>query len=346
MNEGNLYWVGIDVAKKTFDAALVRPGQHYPETPLRDVPVKTFAREPQGVEEFLAWMRELVREAAQAPTVRVIMEATGMYSLELTAWLSRECPMLAPAIVNPEGTAAFVKSMGLRNKTDRLEARALAFYGSERRPAPYEPLTPGHRQLRELSRYRDALVHEKVAESNRAEQNHQDKFLHTLQARREKQRKRDIARVEAEMMRVIKNTPHLKRDFDLLVTIPGVAFITASVILAEMGDLRRFARARQVTAFAGVSPRRVTSGSSVNGKPHLCKKGSPRIRQALYLAAMAAVRSRTQLREKYEELLHHGKPPMVALGAIMRKLLTIMRAMLLTETEFRPLWKTTSNGAE
>ena len=331
---------GIDVAKKTFDAALVSPEQHFPETPLRTVPVESFSRDPQGVEKFLAWMRELLKKAPGTPKVRAVMEATGVYSIELSAWLCQQCAMPAPAIVNPERTAAFIKSMGLRNKTDRLEARALAFYGAERRPAPYEPLTPEHRQLRELSRYRDALIAEKVAESNREEQRPQGKVVRMLRARREQQRKRDIAKVEDEMKRVIQTTPNLKKDLDLLVTIPGVAFITAAVILAEMGDLRRFARARQATAFAGVTPRKIVSGTSVNGQPHLCKKGSARVRQALYLAAMAAVRSKTQLRQTYEGLLQHAKLPMVALGAIMRKLVTIMRAILLTETEFQPLWKT------
>jgi len=340
MSEAAVYWIGIDVAKKTFDAALVRPGQHFPETKLRDVPVERFSRDPQGVEQFVAWWRGLLKQAPQAPAVRAIMEATGAYSIELTAWLCRQCPQLAPAIVNPEQTSAFMKSMGLRNQTDRLAARALAFYGAERRPAPYEPLTPGHRPLRELSRYRDALVGERVAESNRKEQRMQSKCVCVLRDRRERQRKRDIAKVEAEMKRVIETTPHLKKDFELLVTIPGVAFITAAVILAEMGDLRRFARARQATAFAGVSPRETTSGTSVNGQPHLCKKGSARVRQALYLAAMAAVRGKNQLRHTYEELLQHEKVPMVALGAIMRKLITIMRAMLLSETTFKTLWKT------
>jgi len=340
MNEAAVYWMGIDVAKKTFDAALVAPGQHFPQTPLREIPVQTFARDPQGVKKCLAWMRGLLAPTSAPLTVRAVMEATGVYSIELSAWLRQECPMLAPAIANPERTAAFIKSMGARNKTDRLEARALAFYGLERQPAPDEPLTPEHQQLRELSRYRDALIAEKVAESNRAEQQPQTKLIRKLQARRDQQRERDIAKLEAEMKCVIEAAPQLKKDFDLLVSIPGVAFITATVILAEMGDLRRFGRARQATAFAGVTPRQTTSGTSVNGRPHLCKKGNPRIRQALYMAAMSAVRSDTQLRQTYERLIQHGKVPMVALGAIMRKLITLMRAILLTETPFQPWWKT------
>jgi transposase len=334
------YWMGMDVAKDTFDAALVRPGQHYPQTPLREVPVKTFSRDPQGVAQCLTWMRTVLHKAPAPPTVRGIMEATGMYSIELCAWLCEQCAMLAPAIVNPEQTSAFAKSMALRNKTDHLDARALAFYGAERRPDPYEPLTPEHRQLRELSRYRDALIKEKVAEGNRAEQQPHTKLLRTIQAQRERQRTRDIKKVQDEMKRLIDNTPQLKQDYELLNTIPGVAFITTAVILAEMGDLRRFARARQATAFAGVTPRQTTSGTSVNGRPRMSKKGNARVRQALYMAAMSAIRFNAPLRAKYEALVQQGKAPMVALGAIMRKLLTIMRAMLLSNSKFDPQWKT------
>lgn len=340
------YWMGIDVAKKTFDAALVCPGQHFPHTPLRAVPVETFSRDPQGVEKFLAWMRELLKDTPRTPTVRVAMEATGVYSIELSAWLCEQCAMLAPAIVNPEQTASFVKSMGLRNKTDRLDARALAFYGAERQPAPYEPLTTEHRQLRELSRYRDALIKEKVAEGNREEQPLHAKLVRTLQTRRERQRERDILKIEAEMKRLIDHTPHLKQDYELLTSIPGVAFVTAAVVLAEMGDLRRFPRARQATAFAGVTPRQTVSGTSVNGKPRMCKKGNARVRQALYLAAMSTIRCNAQLYPTYAALRQQGKIPMVALGAIMRKLIVIMRAMLLHNTPFNPQGRTPAKAPE
>jgi len=331
MDDSTVYWLGIDVAKKTFDAALVSPGAHYPQTPLRDVPVQTFARDACGVTHCLDWVHQQIPDGA---TVRAVMEATGVYSVELTTLLMACSPQLAPSIVNPERTASFIASLGLRNKTDRLDARALAFYGIERAPTPYEPLTPEHRQLRELSRYRDALVGEKVAEGNRAEQAPQTKVIRRMQTRRDQQRQRDIAALEAEMKRVIDSVPALKKDYELLISIPGVGFITAAVVLAEVGDLRRFERARQATAFVGVSPRETTSGTSVHGGTHVCKKGSARVRQALYLAAMAAVRPQTYLRTTYQELRAHGKVPMVALGAIMRKLITVMRAILISGKPF------------
>jgi len=335
MADGNTHWIGLDVAKKTFDAALVYPGQRYPDTPLRTVPVQTFARTKAGVSQFLKWMAALMPADTPAPSARAVMEATGGYSLELSAWLCAQCPMLAPAIVNPERTASYMKSLGLRNKTDRLDARALAFYGADRRPAAYEALTPEHQALRDLSRYRDALVAEKVAETNRDEQHPQSKMVRKLRAQRARQRQRDIDKIEAEMKRIISETPQLQKDLKLLLSIPGVGFVTAVVILAEMGDLRRFARARQATAFAGVTPRQNDSGDT-KGKPRLCKKGNPRVRQILYMASMAAVQADSFLKQAYHELLKHGKCPMVALGAIMRKLITIMRAVLITETPFTP----------
>jgi transposase len=329
-----VHWIGLDVSKKTFDAALVQPGQHYPETPLRTVPAQTFPRNSQGVQQFLEWLDPQVPK--EEASMRALMEATGVYSLELCVWLCEQRPQLAPAIINPEQTAAFLKSMALRNKTDRLDARALAFFGVERQPKPYESLSPEHQALRELSRYRDALVAEHVAETNREERGSTSALVRKLHARREQQRKRDIAKIEAEIKRLIEKTPTLQRDFELLTSIPGVGFITAVVILAEMGDLRRFARARQATAFAGVSPRIGDSGTSVHIQPRLCKKGNGRIRQALYLAAMTSVRGKSYLADTYQRLLQHGKKPMVALGAIMRKLLTVMRAVLISEQPFNP----------
>ena len=337
-NEGQ-YWVGADVAKKTFDAALVRPGQHYPSTPLREVPVATFTRSIEGVKEFLSWVAAQLQGVSSHISMRMVMEATGSYSVELTGWINEQCPALAPAIANPRQTSAYLDSMQLRNKTDRVEARALAFYGAERRPAPYETLSPERLELRALSRHRDALVNEKVREQNRGEEPFVSKLLASLHKSRLAQLKRDIAKLEARIKDLIEKTPELRRDAKLLRSIPGVAFVTSMVVLAELGDLRRFSRARQVTAFAGLTPRAKQSGTSVNAPAILCKRGNPRIRQALYMAAMVAIRFRGPLKDFYDRLIAKGMNGKAALCAVMRKMLTIMRAILIHETPYNPQWK-------
>lgn len=333
------HWVGADVAKQTFDAALVRPGQHYPSTPLREVPVATFARSIDGVSEFLSWLAGQVRGVSSAVPARMVMEATGSYSVELAGWINEQCPALAPAIANPRQTSAYLDSMQLRNKTDRVEARALAFYGAERRPAPYETLSPEWLELRALSRHRDTLVDEKVREQNRSQEPFTSKLLASLRKRHLAQLKRDIAKIEARVKDVIETTPSLNQDMELLRSIPGVAFITSTVVLAELGDLRRFSRARQATAFAGLTPRRTQSGTSVNAPAVLCKRGNPRIRHALYMAAMVAIRLRGPLKDFYDRLTAKAMNGKAALCAVMRKMLTMMRAILIHRTPYNPLWK-------
>jgi transposase len=330
------HWVGIDVAKRTFDAALVRQGQKWPATPLAEVPVRSFERTATGVHEFLQWLDAI----ETAPHVRAVMEATGRYSTELVLWLTGERPALAPAIAPPHQTAAFIASMGLRNKTDKLEARALGFYGMERQPEPYAPATPAQTQLRELVRYRDFLVREHVAAANRADETRGCTAVQRMEGKRLRLIEGDIERIEHEMRQQVQAAPELAHDIELMTSIYGVGFITAATVRAELGDLRRFTKARQLSAYAGLNPTLRQSGSSVNGRPHMNKKGNPHVRQSLYLAAMVTIRGHNDLQRTYLQLREQGKPAMAALGAIMRKLLVLMRAILISGKPFDPMWKT------
>ena len=124
-------------------------------------------------------------------------------------------------------------------------------------------------------------------------------------------------------MRLVVNGDEDSRcDFALLTSIDGVGPITAMTVLAEIGDLRRFERARQLTAYAGVSPRVVLSGTSVHGKTRMCKRGNARVRQALYLSAMATLNTKhpNTLSTMHYRLCEEGKEGKAALGAVMRKL--------------------------
>ncbi len=190
-----------------------------------------------------------------------------------------------------------------------------------------------------MSRYRDALVHEKVAEKNRAGEPQASPLVLRLQKKRLRLIGADIKRVEVKMKQLVDQSPELQPDVARLSTIYGVAFLTAVTVLAELGDLRRFERARQLTAFAGVSPRVIQSGSSVSKRTRMCKQGNPRVRQALYLAAVTAVRGQNDLQRVYARLVAEGKAPKLALGAVMRKLLTVMRALLLSGEAYDPNYK-------
>ncbi len=331
------YWLGIDVAKDTFQAALACAGQKWPATPLRELPVNQFSRTAEGVTALLDWLEPLLQ--SDGP-IGVVMESTGKYSVELAVWLCEEDSRLQPAIVNAHQTSAYIKSMNIRAKTDTLEARALAFYGVEREPAPYQPQRPEQRHLRDLVRHRNHLVQQNLALTNRQSEGADTSFVTKAQKRIAAFFQRELKKVEDEMRVLVKSDPELARDVALLTSIYGVAFLTATTILAELGDLRRFERARQLTAFAGLNPRLVQSGSSINRPAHLSKKGNGTVRKALYMAALTAIKDKGQMQRTYETLIAKGKPKMVALAAVMRRLLVLMRAILINQTPYNPLWIT------
>lgn len=319
-------WAGCDVAKKTFDAGIWTESETDRPRDLKDIPVKTFERTRDGVQRFVDWVVERVGDVE----FRVVMEATGKYSTGLAAWMSALRPSLSPAIVNPMTARRFAESLPTRNKTDRTDARSLARFGAERRPVPFEPLTAEVAELRDLSRHRQAVIDTRVAEENRSKEPTNSPLVRKMLRRHIAQLKRDEKKIGEEMKKIIAKIPDLKRDAAALQGVWSVGFVTSASVLAELGDLRRFQCARQLTAFAGVSPRHEKSGSSVRKRTRMSKQGSSRIRKALYMAALTAIRGDSDLADFYNHLLEEKKTKMAALGAVMRKLLVVMRAILIS----------------
>lgn len=319
-------WAGLDVSKATFDAGLFWPREDGLPRHLSEIPAAAFPRTRRGVNEFLTWLDERLPGAAP----RAVMEATGKYSVELTQWLIAARPALAPAIINPGASSAFIKSLGLRNKTDRAEARALAVFGAERQPQPFVPLTPEMAALRDLTRYRQNIIELRVAEENRARETYTSATVRALLKRRIAQLRRDEKKIERELQTRLADLPELKRDVALLASIYGVGWLTALTVLVELGDLRRFDKARQLNASSGLSPRNHQSGTSVRRKTRLSKQGNGRVRKALFMPALTVIRGESDLADCYHRLIAAGKSHKTALCAVMRKLLIVMRAVLLS----------------
>lgn len=330
------HWVGVDVSKPFFDAALLRQVDQEAGRALRDLPTGRFKRSPEGVTQFVAWLQEQLGEDFSFHDVRVVMEATSTYSSELAVWLLNHPSPLSSAIVNPQPASHFIKSLALRNQTDRLAARALALYGAQRRPAPYEPPSQEEAELREMVRYRHFLVEQRTAMKNQAGNGPSSCFVKEMQQRQRKQLTDDIAILERQMRETVAQDDELSEDIALLESIYGVAFVTAITVRMELGDLRRFARARQLTAFAGLSPREITSGTSVRKSTRMSKTGNTRVRAVLYMAACAAISRPNPWRTVRQEYVDNGKRPMQAIGVIMRKLLVLMRAILISRKPYNP----------
>ena len=147
-----------------------------------------------------------------------------------------------------------------------------------------------------------------------------------------------IKRTESLIRSHIDSHPGLKRQSELLDTIPGIAETTAAVLLAEVPDIKQYKSARQVAAFAGLVPRERQSGSSVRGRVRLSKIGNARLRKALYFPAITALRCSPFFQQWAEGLRQRGKSKMAVVGAAMRKLVHLAYGVLKTGRPFDPEW--------
>jgi transposase len=327
-NQPTRYWAGFDIAKKTFQAAL------WGHKEFSDMEVHGFLRQKEVVREALGRMKA---EAPKGMPLGIVMEATGKFSEQVAVWLLELDPRLRVAIVNPAQTASFIKSLGFRNKTDDLDAKALARYGHERNPVAWEPPSPEMAVLRDLTRTRADLVAARTAMKNRLNDHERassaasdalSKIIESLAGQ--------VEALDEAIQGHLKAQPELGRQVRLYMTIQGIGIVTSTVVLAEMGDLHRFERSRKLAAFAGLSPKLKDSGTSVHGKPRMCKQGSARVRTALYMAASNAIQYNPDMKAFYERLCKQGKVPRAALGAVMRKLLVLMRAVLVAGEAWKP----------
>jgi transposase len=323
-----MVWAGIDLAKATFQMAL------WGHEDIRSMRVASFKRNRQGCKKALAWLKT---EAPEGASVAVVMEATGALAEETAGWLRSLEPTLHIAIVNPIQTSAFIRSLGLRNKTDDLDAKALAQYGAQRQPGNWVPMPPEFQVLRELTRTRTDLIAARTAMMLRLK-DHKRMAKIVSQAMRAVMRtlETQIAKLDGAIQDHIEAHEALAAQAQIGQSIKGVGLVTAGTVLAEMGDLRRFPRSRQLTAFAGLSPRQHLSGTSVHGRSPMCKRGSGRVRAALFMAAVCAVRFNPDMAEVYNRLIERGKHKRVALGAVMRKLLVTMRALVIADKDWQP----------
>lgn len=322
------HWAGADLAKASLELA----AWGHEELPLRRA--QSFPRTEAAAPALLAWLKAQAPEGAR---VGLVLEATGTFAEELAAWLLVLEPGLHIAIVNPALVHAYTRSLGLRNKTDSLDARALAGFGQERNPKAWEPPSPALVELRDLIRIRGDLVETRVAMRLRLKD-------HPRSANGATKALDGVIQALSHEIEGLEEAIHVHLDqhealglqVKRLTSIQGVGVITAVTIAAELGDLRRFLRSRQLTAFAGVSPRKKESGTSVHGRTRMCKQGNARVRAVLYMAALSAVRFNPDMKEAYVRLRSRGLHWRAALGAVMRRLLILMRAVLKAERDWIP----------
>jgi transposase len=295
--------VGIDVSKRMLDIFDEAIGT-----------AERIANAPQAITELVARWR--------CGNVFVVFEATGIYDRELAEALRKAGIRFAR--INPARARDFARADGRLAKTDTIDARMLAVFGRRMAPAADQPAEPARNVLALLAKRRDQLVHMRAQEKNRRSEATDRTMIERI-VRHLDFLNGEIKAIEAEIKTLIKAEPKISEQARLLRSAPGIGPVACMQLIAQMPELGCVGP-KQVAALAGLAPFNVDSGS-YRGKRAI-GGGRKRVRDALYMAALNAVRRDATMKAFYQKLRTVGKPAKLALIAVARKLLTILNAML------------------
>ena len=314
--------LGIDVSKKKLDLALLINGK---------VKAKVFENTVKGHDELLVWLHA---SKAPLPTLHVCMEATGVYYEAVATRLHEEG--LTVSVANPACIKGFGLGENIRNKNDEIDAGLIARYCLSMSPEPWLPPPLEQRQLRAWTLRVQALKDIRQQELNRKEAhvvaglqdvaNHVAQHISWLEL--------EIKKLEKEINDHIDRHPGLKKDAQLIVSIPGLGIATVARILGHLGDIRRFKNAKALAAFMGVTPQQRTSGTSLKGRTMVSKTGNSPLRAALFMPSMVARCRNPILRQFAERLLANGMAKRAVISAVTHKLVHLIYGVVHTGKPF------------
>ncbi|MEZ4726077.1 MAG: IS110 family transposase [Caldilineaceae bacterium] len=304
-------YVGIDVAKNHLDVAVRPSGQRW-----------RYLRDEAGI-------AALVQLLSSEKPALIVLEATGGLEMSVvSALLQAELPVV---VVNLRQVRDFAKATGRLAKTDQLDADVLAHFGEAIKPTPRPLPSEQQRQLDALIGRRRQLVEILVAEQNRQRialpkaQPSLERHITWLEA--------ELGDIEGALQILIRETPAWCERDDLLQGVPGVGMVTSTSLLALLPELGQLSH-KQIAALVGVAPFNADSGQH-KGK-RMIWGGRAEVRSVLYMATLSATRFNPTIRTFYQRLVAAGKPKKVALTAAMRKLLTILNAILRDKQPWQP----------
>jgi transposase len=305
--------VGVDVAKSTLDVAVSNSKE-----------TRQFENDHEGI-------TGAVRYIAGLKPAKIILEATGHYEMPLAAAL--QASRLPVVIVNPRQVRDFARATGVLAKTDRIDARILALFGLQIKPEVRLLPDQKAREMSNLLARRRQLIEMLTAEHNRVLQA-DDSIRPSIEIHIQ-WLEGAISTINDDLDRQIRSSPSWCEKDNLLKSVPGVGKVVSTTLLIELSELGQLNR-RKIAALVGVAPLNHDSGT-MRGKRTIWG-GRAKLRAVLYMAALVGVRRNPVIAAFYQRLLKAGKAKKVALVACMRKLLTILNAIIRSKT----VWKSDS----
>jgi transposase len=298
------FFVGIDVSKDRLDVHVRPCGETF-----------AVSRDGKGLEQLVGRLRAL------APTL-VAVEATGGFEMIVAAAIAgAELPL---AVVNPAQIRHFAQAVGKRAKTDPIDAGVIAHFAEAVRPASRALPDEAARLLAELVGRRRQIIEMVVAER------HREKRASNVRVRKSLVRhiavlEKELNAIDQDIDTMVRGSPIWRAKEDLLASVPGIGTTLARSLLADLPELGRLDR-REIASLAGLAPYTRQSGRW-RGKS-MIGGGRSTVRAASFMAALVASRHNPPLKAFYQRLVAAGKPKMVALIAVARKLLTTLNAIL------------------
>ena len=312
--------LGIDVSKDTLDVVWMDAQRQTQYCQVENA--------ASGYAKLKRWLRK-------RPVDGVCLEATGRYSEGVAEYLHEAGYQVS--VVNPARIRGYATSQLRRNKTDKLDATLIADFCRTQQLEAWTPPPPEVRALQALVRHLATLETAKQQADNRLRETAAlpDLVVKQLTSQRALLLAQ-IDQLKAASQDHIDHFPDLRRQRDLIDSIPGIGKLTAAKLLAECRSVSRFDDVRQLVAFAGLNPAHRQSGASIKKKPTISKTGNSALRAALYMPAVSAKRHNPLLRPVAQRLLARGSCQMQVITAVMPKLLHLVFGVLKSGNPFDP----------
>lgn len=320
--------LGVDVAQKELVVTLGRLNQ---DLSVDLYSRRKFANKESGFEALLKW---LCQHTLPEFSLRVVMEATGVYHQKFAYFLSDK--QVDISIVLPNKISNYMRTLAVKTITDDTCADAIALFGLERKLENWVRPDPDYRILQQLTRERDQIVSERSMLKNQIHAENTEAFPNQRTLKRLNDRLKLMNVQEKEIKQDIKASLQLnqkiKEIVDRITTIPGVGELTAVTILSETNGFELIRSKKQLTSYAGLDVKEKQSGTSVKGKPRISKKGNRHLRKALHLPALTAIRHDKNYTDLFARLISRHGIKMKAVVAVQRKLLELTYILFKNET--------------
>ena len=307
---------GIDISKETFDVSWKENGKSKPAV---------FPNNKKGFEQFFK-----ILNAGD----HCVMEASGPYYIALAMFLHDRG--VCVSVANPLSVRRFCQMHLVRTKTDKKDAAMIAMYGEKMEPEIWKPEATHIMEMRDILTTLEGYEKQATILQNQLEA---EKYLPAMskKARQSKEKmlktiEKEVKALNEELQSIAKE--HCGETLDKLQTIPGIGPKTSVMLIVLTNNFNHFDDARKLSAYIGLCPRIYQSGTSVNGKGHICKIGNARARKLLYLCTWTAQKSNAQCKDLKERLELKGKPAKVIKVAMANKLLRMAFAVAKKKTDY------------